>query len=89
MEDEESLDKTAKANRAFFIEAAIDERGPRILKIVPSYRQYLVYDDENALTCIQLNDENEWEQIDGPLTQGVVSIIGREISRAKNQKLNN
>lgn len=89
MEEEEPLGKPFKKDQAFFIEAAIDERGPQILKVVPSYHQYLVYEDDNMITCVQLNDDNEWEQIDGPFTNGVVAIIGREIMRIKQQKLNN
>ena len=69
---------------AFFIEAAIDERGPQKLKIVPSFCQYLVYDaDDNMLTCIQLNDDDEWEQIEGSVTNGAVTVVGGEIIRAK------
>lgn len=71
-------------HQAFFIEAAIDERGPQKLKIVPSFCQYLVYDtDDNMLTCIQLNDDDEWEQIEGSFTNGAVTVVGGEIIRVK------
>jgi hypothetical protein len=89
MEEEEPLGKTSKEEQSFFIEAAIDERGPQILKVIPSYHQYLVYEDDNLLTCIQLNDDNEWEQIEGPFTNGVISLLGQEIVRVKGQKLSN
>lgn len=84
MEENEQHEKFATTGQAFEIEAAIDERGPRTFKIVPSFGQYLVYSDEEMCSCIQLNDENEWEQIEGSYTDGVVSIIGREILRVRN-----
>ena len=67
----------------FFIEAAIDERGPQRLKIEPSYHQYLVYNDDMMCSCIQLNDDGEWEQIDGEFTNGVVQVIGRAIKMSR------
>lgn len=88
MEEKEQLEKSSKPHHAFYIEAAIDERGPQTLKIVPSYsHQYLVYEDDVLLSCIKLDDDdNEWEQIDGSFTPGVVYVIGQEIMRVK--KLN-
>lgn len=83
MEDKEQPEKTPTTGQPFFIEAAINERGPQQLKIVPSYHQYLVYDDDFMCACIQLNDDGEWEQIDGEFTNGVVRLIGQAIQRVK------
>ncbi|MEJ6979035.1 hypothetical protein WG906_01150 [Pedobacter sp. P351] len=83
MEEKEQLGKSSRKHEAFYVEAAIDERGPQNLKIVPSYHQYLVYEDDVMLSCIQLNDDNEWEQIDGSFTSGAVLVVGHEIMRVK------
>ena len=80
MKDRQEPQKQVNKGESFLIEAAIDERGPQQLKISPSYHQYLVYDDAgNLCACIQLNDDGEWEQIDGNFTNGVVQVIGRAI----------
>ena len=85
MEENEQLGKLSKKHTAFYIEAAIDERGPQRLKVVPSFHQYLVYEDDVLLSCIQLNDDNDWEQIDGSFTSGAVVVVGHEITRVKSQ----
>ena len=84
MEEKEEHEKKSKTGHAFLVEAAIDERGPQELTIVPSYHQYLVYEDNNMCSCIQLNDDGEWEQIEGQFTNGVVRLIGQAIQKVKN-----
>ena len=79
--EEREHQKGSGFERSFFIEAAIDERGPKELRIVPSYNQFLIYDDEEMLGCIQQDDDGEWEQVEGPFTKGIVTIIGKEILR--------
>ena len=84
MEDRQKPENRINKGESFFIEAAIDERGPQQLKIQPSYHQYLVYNDEgNMCACIQLNDDGEWEQIDGEFTNGVVQVIGQAIKNSR------
>ena len=81
MEESQQSPRTRKTGQPFFVEAAISESGPKLLKIVPSYHQYLVYLDDEMCACIQCNEEGEWEQIEGNFTNGVVGIIGLEITR--------
>ena len=65
----------------FFIEAAVDERGPKTLKVVESYNQYHVYDDAEMITCIQVDEDGDWEQIDGDVSNGIVILVGQAIKR--------
>ncbi|MBC8052306.1 MAG: hypothetical protein H7Y13_04535 [Sphingobacteriaceae bacterium] len=83
MEVNNQTANNSKPGPSFFIEAAIDERGPQQLEIIPSFHQYLVYSEGNMCACIQLNDEGEWELIDGQFSNGVVRIIGQEIMRVR------
>lgn len=83
MEEKNQPGDVSQSGQAFFVKAAIDERGPKELKVVPSYHQYLIYQDDTFLTSIQQNDEGEWEQIEGELTNGVIALIGQAIRRKR------
>jgi len=73
-------DITGKETRAFNIEAALNEQGPRALIIIPSDEQYLVYDtDETFIASIKPDEDNEWDVVDGEITRGIADTIGKEI----------
>ncbi|WP_207426335.1 hypothetical protein [Pedobacter sp. SYSU D00535] len=83
MEGQNDLNVPANNGRPFYIEAAINEEGPKKLLVESGAdaNEYYVYHEEKLISRLRLSGNDEWEQLEGGLTPGITHMLGRAISR--------
>ena len=83
MKTERNLQDDLKGNqeKAFYIEAPVNEEGPRKLLVIPSDEDFIVYDRDVFLARIKSENEHEWHVSDGIISDGIANVIGKEIRR--------
>lgn len=75
----ENITGGQKDTHPFFIEAAINEEGPKKLKVVPLESGFEIFHEDKPLGKIRQSDD-EWKQTEGELSPGVINLIGRIIT---------
>ncbi|WP_423149459.1 hypothetical protein [Rubrolithibacter danxiaensis] len=72
-------------NKAFYVEAAINEEGPKKLLVKPDEDGFLIYNNDEFLCRIELKDEEDtyldWKVTKGEVSEGVGNAIGEAIKR--------
>ena len=78
---------TPNQDKSFYVEAAINEEGPKKLKVsAVEDNRFSVYQHGQFLCKIERKDDDDeegevWEVLEGNITRGIARAIGREISR--------
>lgn len=65
---------------SFLIEAAINEEGPKVLRVVPGDTEHLVYQEDTILCKLKKNENGEWKETEGKLSPGAVMEIARALT---------
>ena len=83
MDEKNYLKNQASAGKPIYIEAAINEEGPKKLRVEPHYtsNEYSVYENDVLLSRLKQISGNEWEQLEGTLSPGPAQVVGKAISR--------
>lgn len=83
MDEKNYLKNAANGGKHFYIEAAINEEGPKKLKVEQgdSANEYLVYHNDVLVSRLKQTGDEEWEQSEGTLTPGISAMLGNAISR--------
>lgn len=75
------LESAERESEHFYIEAAINEEGPKKLRVIPSKDEYIIYEGDQLLCRIKPADGGEWEPVEGDISRGIADVIGRAIKR--------